>query len=195
MKLEDMIIYLLDINAKMTDEWDSLFIDFKNVNVVNKDFETFMMNSKVECVVSPANSFGLMDGGYDLAITNWFGSQLQKRVQRYIIDNFYGEQPVGSSFIINASNENINGSYLIHTPSMRYPQVIIDNKIVYYCMRSTLIEALNHNIKSIVISAFGGSCGKIEVGIIANMMFKAYTQILNPPKELNWKYVNRNRFE
>lgn len=36
-------------------------------------FTDFMDTYDVECVVSPANSFGLMDGGYDLTITMWFG--------------------------------------------------------------------------------------------------------------------------
>ena len=41
----------------------------------------------VECVVSPANSYGFMDGGYDLAITNYFGEALMEKVQRLIIKN------------------------------------------------------------------------------------------------------------
>ncbi|ECE9311446.1 phage tail protein, partial [Salmonella enterica subsp. enterica serovar Napoli] len=35
-------------------------------------------------MVSTANSFGLMDGGVDAAITAYFGPQLQERVQRNI---------------------------------------------------------------------------------------------------------------
>ena len=94
---------------------------FENEDVVliNDSFEIFMSKNKVECVVSPANSFGLMDGGFDLAITKWYGDQLQKRVQQYIIDNFYGEQHVGSSFIIETGKEN---EYLIHTLTMQTPQ-------------------------------------------------------------------------
>lgn len=36
-------------------------------------------------MVSAANSFGLMDGGVDGAITMFFGDQLQKRVQKHIV--------------------------------------------------------------------------------------------------------------
>ena len=47
-----------------------------------------------------------------------FGKQLQKRVQKYILDNFEGEQPVGTSFIIHT--EKYAHPYLAHTPTMVY---------------------------------------------------------------------------
>ncbi len=68
-----MQIYLLDINKEMTDAWHKCF-DSSNVEIVNEDFATFMSkHPNIEAIVSPANSFGLMDGGYDKAITNYFG--------------------------------------------------------------------------------------------------------------------------
>jgi len=147
-----------------------------------------MKDNKVNCVVSPANSFGLMDGGFDLAITKWYGDQLQKRVQKYIIDNYYGEQPVGTSFIIETGNEN---EYLIHTPTMRVPERILDARVIYHCMRSALIEAKKHNIESIVIPMFGGTTGCIPSNIIASLMYEAYKQLQDVPQELNWEYANK----
>ncbi|EJB4474161.1 hypothetical protein MT082_003968, partial [Salmonella enterica] len=38
-----------------------------------------------------AETFGLMDGGVDAAITAYFGSQLQERVQQNIIREYLGE--------------------------------------------------------------------------------------------------------
>ena len=162
---------------------------FENEDVVliNDSFENFMSKNKVECVVSPANSFGLMDGGLDLAITNWYGPDLQKRVQQYILDNFYGEQPVGSSFIIETGKEN---EYLIHTPTMQTPQPIEDPRVIYNCMRSTLIIAKKNNIKSILIPMFGGLTGKVRPDIVAKMMLAAYKQLQNPPAKISWDYAN-----
>ena len=78
----------------------------EDVELVNDSFKNFISGNYVQCVVSPANSFGLMDGGYDWALTEWYGTQLQERVQQYIIEHFYGEQPVGSSFIIETNKDN-----------------------------------------------------------------------------------------
>ena len=113
--------------------------------------------------------------------------KLQERVQQYIIDNFYGEQPVGTSFIIETNKDN---QYLIHTPTMRTPEEILDARIIYQCMRTTLIVAKQNNIKSILIPMFGASTGNVKPQVVSKMMYKAYEQITNPPKEINWNYVS-----
>ena len=83
-----MRIYLLDNNIIMKSIWDLYFRDVQDVTPVCDDFKHFMDNMEVECVVSPANSYGLMDGGYDRAISEWFGFDLMKKVQGYIIANY-----------------------------------------------------------------------------------------------------------
>lgn len=181
-----MNIFLLARNLEMIIEWKEQFEDATDVDVILDDFQHFMSTHKVQCVVSPANSYGLMDGGYDAAITEYFGNNLQAKVQQYILDNFFGEQPVGSSFIIDIPDSD---QKLIHTPTMRIPSRIKDSEIVYHCMRSTLITAIKNNVESIVIPAFGGATGKVPYRIIAELMKKAYDQINNPPAELTWETV------
>lgn len=46
-------------------------------------------------VVAPGNSFGLMDGGYDLAIIRKFGQEVQDEIQSRIAAEWYGELPIG----------------------------------------------------------------------------------------------------
>lgn len=154
--------------------------------MINESFEQFMKNNKVQCVVSPANSFGIMDGGYDLALTKWYGKQLQKRVQKYIIGNYYGEQPVASSFIIDAGKDN---QYIIHTPTMRTPEKIIDTRIIYQAMRTTLMVAKQNQIKSILIPMFGGLTGCVRPQVVAEMMYLGYCQIMNPSKKIGWNTI------
>lgn len=182
-----MKIYLIERDYR---KWVFLkaYFDQEDVELVNDSFENFMGQKKVRCVVSPANAFGLMDGGYDLAITQWYGNQLQERVQQYIIEHFYGEQPVGTSFIIEANKDN---QYLIHTPTMRTPQPIEDPRVIYQCMRTTLMEAKKNNIESILIPMFGGSCGRVRPQIVAEMMWKAYKQLQDPPLKIDWDYAEK----
>ena len=164
------------------------YFNQEDIELVNDSFENFMEQNKVQCIVSPANAFGLMDGGYDLAITEWYGNQLQERVQQYIIEHFYGEQPVGTSFIIKTNKDD---QYLIHTPTMQTPQLIEDPRVIYQCMRTTLIEARKNNIESILIPMFGGSCGGVKPQIVAKMMWAAYTQLQNPPSKIDWDYAEK----
>ena len=165
-----MKIFLLDINQDIINAWKSLFVDVDNVDVVHSDFDSFMRSHKVDCVVSPGNSRGVMAGGYDRALSEYFGWDLTKRVQAYINKNFEGQQPVGSSFIIDTLTPGIN---LIHTPSMIFPSKIEDPNVVYECTKSTLRVAVENNVKSIVIPAFGGACGGLNPDVIAQNMYNA----------------------
>lgn len=186
-----MQIYLLDFNEKMVDAWKRhfhpIFDDVAPVEFVQSDFGAFMEKheSDIDAVVSPANAYGLMDGGYDGALTKYFGKELQLMVQKKIIQQFYGEQPVGTSISIEIPRHYI---WLIHTPTMRTPSAIKDPTIIYQCMRTTLMEAINKNCKSVVIPAFGGSVGRVEPDIIAKMMYRAYLQIFDEEerKTIDW---------
>lgn len=186
-----MQIYLLDFNEKMVDAWKKhfhpIFDDVAPVEFIQSDFGAFMEKheSDIDAVVSPANSYGLMDGGYDDALTKYFGKEMQLAVQKKIIQQFYGEQPVGTSISLKIPRRNV---LLIHTPTMRTPSAIKDSTIIYQCMRTTLMEAINNNCKSVVIPAFGGSVGRVEPDIIAKMMYRAYLQIFDEEerKTIDW---------
>lgn len=203
-----MNIYLLDINDKMTDAWKEVFAPYfedkeNPVSIVTDDFQKFMdEHYEIDAVVSPANSYGIMDGGYDRAITEYFGSHLMKEVQKAIIDDWNGEQPVGTSISVIIRDEdgkpllakNKNGKYtfkgLIHTPTMRAPERIVDPRIVYQCMRTTLIEAKKCDVENIVIPAFGGATGGLPYNVIAKMMLAAYEQIfIDDHKSIDWSIV------
>ena len=179
-------ICLLERDLQKCKFLELYFDSAPEVEIICDDFQHFMKTHQVQCVVSPANAFGLMDGGYDLAITEWFGDQLQKRVQQYIIHHFYGEQPVGTSFLIDAGKD---GQSLIHTPTMRTPQRILDPRVIYQCMRTTLMCAAEHSIESIVIPMFGGLTGGVRPQLVADMMWRAYQQLKNPPERIDWSYV------
>ncbi len=203
-----MKIYLLDRNLEMFLEWEAQFADCPEVDVVMDDFSHFMSNHKIQCVVSPANSYGFMNGGYDKAITDYFGTELMDAVQQYIIENFFGEQPVATSFIIdipgktesepgyisNAERDTSPGNTpaissdsavipqntqkLIHTPTMRTPSKIREPEVIYQCMRTTLMTAIRNNIESLVIPAFGGATGQVPYRTIAKLMKLGYRQIM-----------------
>ena len=183
-----MKIILLDNKRPMCLAWKKYFNGFSDVEIANDDIEYYDIDD-IDCLVSPANSYGLMDGGYDLALTRMFGDELQQSVQDYIINNLYGEQTVGSAIIVNIPNTN---KKLIHTPTMRIPSPIVDSEIIYTSMKSTLICALRNNIKSIIIPAFGGATGMVPFNTIAREMFKAYIQIfkINIPVH-SWRDVDK----
>lgn len=183
---------LLATNMYIADCFEKAFQEFDNVVIHKGIFEQI---ENIDCLVSPANSFGLMDGGMDLAITNYFGDQLQKRVQQYIIDEYYGEQPVGTSFVIKTNNEKIK--YLAHTPTMRVPKIIKETDNVYRATKSTLIaiEKYHEQINNVAIPAFGAGVGRVHPVDVAYQMTLAFKHFENPPKSIDWNFARFRDYE
>src|SRR5215469_7672042 len=94
-------LILVDPNGDLCAEWERQFDGLPNVEVVNNRFESL---EEFDCIVSPANSFGLMDGGVDRAIISFFGIELMDRVQAMIVEDFFGEQPVGTSVLVETDH-------------------------------------------------------------------------------------------
>lgn len=177
-ELKNLKIYIVDMDNYNCRILEEQFSEINNIQIVHMDIKRFFDEHKneIDCLVSPANAFGIMTGGYDAALSTILGWNFQERVQDYIKHNFYGEQVVGTSFIIKTDLPNLS---LIHTPTMQYPSKIKDDMVVYYCMRSTLMCALANNIKCIVIPVFGGACGGLEPEVTSKRIKEAYLQILN----------------
>lgn len=162
-----MQIYLLSYDTKMREAWEDVLGD-SSLIIVCDTFQNFMDNYHVDCVVSPGNSFGIMNGGYDLAITNYFGTKLTRRVQKYIRSNCKEHaQEVGTSIILDTKKDGIK---LIHTPTMVIPLPMKDTDIIRECTESTLKLAKDNDIKSIVLPAFGGGYGEVDAPVIAQKM-------------------------
>jgi O-acetyl-ADP-ribose deacetylase (regulator of RNase III) len=178
---KEKIVVLLAVTREMYTAFRDRFDKWENVEVYYGRFESL---SQVDCLVSPANSFGLMDGGMDQLIIDYFGKDLENRVQQHIIDNFMGEQPVGTSFTIETYHNSI--PFLAHTPTMRLPRDISRTMNVFFAMKATLnsIEK-NPNIKTIAIPALGAGTGNVHPTEVARQMEKAYEYFMLRPKKID----------
>ncbi|MEH2363501.1 macro domain-containing protein [Nostoc sp.] len=157
-----------------------------NVEIVNNYFEWL---PDFDCMVSPANSFGMMDGGIDAAIIRFFGCSLMARVQGRILEDYLGEQPVGTSMIVETGH--YKHPFLAHTPTMRVPMIIAGTDIPYIAMWAMLLAVRHHNqrsnqkIKTIACPGLGTGIGRVPYTEAARQMALAYDHFLYPPKHLN----------
>jgi O-acetyl-ADP-ribose deacetylase (regulator of RNase III) len=150
-------------------------------------------------MVSAANSFGLMDGGVDAAITRFFGHELMYRVQERIIRDYRGEQLVGTSMIVETDHPK--HPYLAHTPTMRVPMAISRTDNVYKAMWAMLLAVDHHNratpeaqqIKIIACPGLGTGTGQVPVRQAARQMMLAYTHFLNPPSSISWRFADERQ--
>ena len=72
-----MRIVLSSIDDPLAQAWQTYCGDLPGVEIHQGN----ILNAKVDAVVSPANSFGFMDGGIDLVYSQHFGWNVQKQLQ------------------------------------------------------------------------------------------------------------------
>ncbi|EEU9596995.1 macro domain-containing protein [Escherichia albertii] len=178
---------------EMAEAFKRVFANADNVDVVEKTFEAI---PEFDCMVSAANSFGLMDGGVDAAITAFFGTQLQTRVQNHILREYLGEQPVGTAFVIETGDNN--HPWLVHAPTMRVPLTIDGTDAVYNATWAALLAIFQHNknattdrkIKTVVFPAMGAGCGQVPFESVARQMKQAWDNFNKKTEAINWEYAH-----
>ncbi|MFZ6030438.1 MAG: macro domain-containing protein [Chloroflexota bacterium] len=138
--MKPLTLILVDPKPPLHAAFQKYFDGLPNVETVTAYFEDLPV---FDCMVSAANSFGLMDGGVDAAIVQYFGQSLMQRVQQHILDEYLGEQPVGTSFIVETGNPK--HPYVAHTPTMRIPMDISRTDNVYRAMWAMLLAVAHHN--------------------------------------------------
>lgn len=171
-----------------------VFAETEGVEVVSAPFETI---PEFDCMVSAANSFGLMDGGVDAAITAFFGTQLQTRVQQHILSEYLGEQPVGTAFVVATGDSR--HPLLVHAPTMRVPKIISGTDNVYQATWAALLAIHNYNravghheqIRSVVFPAMGAGCGQVPPDSVAKQMKLAWLNFINPTTTIDWNHASR----
>lgn len=178
-----MQITLLSFDENMREPWGEAFKG-TDVKIEVDELERYMSNhSYVDAIVSPANSFGIMDGGYDEAIRRYYANQFSINiipiVQDEIANEYMGEQPIGTSLLVGSGGFAPD---LIHTPTMRYPQELQDIETIRMCMRTALMCAMKNEFKHIVIPAFGAGIGNVTPSVVAKYMFIGYYDIVNSLK-------------
>ncbi|KAI6154628.1 hypothetical protein BKA82DRAFT_82970, partial [Pisolithus tinctorius] len=139
-----------------------------------------------DCIVSPANSYGIMDGGFDFYLSMAFSPSkdfhaLTRLVQAAIRDRYYGFAPPGSCILVPGLPPNDFSCKVIAVcPTMRYPEELKWHKdIVYNTMWSLLVELEIWNekaddeekkIKKVLMTGLGTGVGKIPSSVCAKQM-------------------------
>jgi O-acetyl-ADP-ribose deacetylase (regulator of RNase III) len=173
-----LAIHLRDINMAVVEAWEKAFADAPDVLVSQGD----IFEHTADAIVSPANSFGYMDGGIDLAYSMYFGWEIEANLKALLSERHYGELPVGQAVVLPTGHAHI--PFLISAPTMRIPASIGGTPNVYLAFRAALIAALSHNvasdtpIQSLLVPGFGTGVGKMAPEQAARQMRLAYDAIV-----------------
>ncbi len=138
-----------------------------------------------DAIVSPANSFGFMDGGIDLIYTQYFGPQVQEKLQKMIADLPRKELLVGEALLVETGNEKFKN--VISAPTMRTPQRIVKTANVFLAMRAVVFVARLAGYENIAVPGLGTGVGRISPEICARQVWAAIlweNGLPNPPKTI-----------
>ncbi len=182
-----MNIILTSVDAGLAEAWTRFCGDLEFVTVHRGS----IFDSACDAVVSPANSFGFMDGGIDLLYSEYFGWHVQDRVQEAIREVHHGELLVGAAEIVETDNEDL--PFLIAAPTMRVPTILPGDTVSpYLAARAALLlvkqgtftqgtyagEKIADYVETIAFPGLGTGVGRVGPNTCAHQMRAAIDAVL-----------------
>lgn len=160
---------LRGIDAALVEAWRRHFNNCPHVEVSHGD----IFGVTADAIVSPANSFGYMDGGIDAVYLARFGAGLQWRLQQHLQERHGGELAVGEATIVATHAADI--PWLISAPTMRIPGPVPNTLNAYLALRAALRAAIAHGqITSVVCPGLASAIGAMPADRVARQMRFAY---------------------
>ena len=164
-----MNIILTSVDSALAEAWERFCGDLDFVTIHRGS----VFDLSCDAVVSPANSFGFMDGGIDMLYSQFFGWQVQERLQEAIREQHHGELLVGTAEIVETDNSDL--PFLIAAPTMRVPTILRDSVNPYLAARAALLlvqqgkfvmgtyagEAIADYVGSIAFPGLGTGVGRV----------------------------------
>ena len=181
------LVHLCALNTALADAWSQAFVGVERVRVSVGNILDF----PGDAVVSPANSFGYMNGGIDRIYLFRFGDALVVRLQNLLAEQFGGELPVGQAVIVQTGDAAI--AYLVSAPTMREPEDVSGTQNAYLAFRAVLRAVHSHNdnlagtgatrIRTVLCPGLATGTGKMPVDVCAAQMRRAYDEYYTEPRD------------
>lgn len=145
-----------------------------------RDFNTLIPGKDYDCVITPGNSFGIMDGGFDKVIANKFPDS-QDAVQ-LAIERFWGkEMPVGQAITVSLGG-NLQ---LCYAPTMRFPGPTKEKDIAYRVAHAAFCQIVYFNkmtpdrkISEVAMPLFCTATGGMPAEVSYDQIVYAYQRVI-----------------
>ncbi len=180
MRLLDVRISLKALAYKLVAEWQKAFDDCPTVDASQGS----ILEGSADAIVSPANSFGFMDGGLDLAYSQHFGWHVERRIRETILADYDGELVVGQAVVCEMDRDE-PPFFMISAPTMRVPMRVDQTVNAYLAFRAVLRAVRRYNknnpekpIRSVLCPGLGTGEGRMPYGRCSRQMRYAYDVVV-----------------
>jgi O-acetyl-ADP-ribose deacetylase (regulator of RNase III) len=184
-----LYLVLRDTNPEMVMAWLEYFADEGPWTIGAGD----ILRAGGEAIVSPANSYGYMDGGIDLVYRNFFGLGLQNRLQALLQEKYGGFLPVGEAVVISTQHERI--PYLVAAPTMEKPGDVSRTDNAYRAMKACLLKTLEYNrrqmatggkiIQRLLVPGLATGVGGMDPFTSAEQMRRAWDEVAASTEDIS----------
>lgn len=170
-----MDIIICDKNQEFINEWNK--VDISNMPFLKVE-QGDILKLTAHAFVSPANSFGFMDGGIDYSYVKFFGKQVEDKLKATINSMPMKELLVGQAIPIPTDKFEV--PYLICAPTMRVPMELPKDSVnVYLATKAAIICAWKlRYINSIVFPGMGIGVGRVPHDICVKQMLTAIKEVM-----------------
>jgi O-acetyl-ADP-ribose deacetylase (regulator of RNase III) len=167
-----MKIILVDTQPSVTEALTAAFGGAAAVTVWCASIFAYLPAS---AIVSPANSFGWMDGGIDMAYASrWPG--IEPRVQETIALTFGAQGlPVGAALTVPTYAAEV--PWLIVAPTMRVPEPVSQTRNAYMAFRAALQQARLRMFDTVLCPGLATLSGRMHPIHAARQMRQAYNEV------------------
>ncbi|KAJ5577392.1 uncharacterized protein N7459_006356 [Penicillium hispanicum] len=193
--------------------WVDFACDKVKITTVNARLNSLPTSTTFDLIVSPANSYGRLDGAFDHAISKTFSPPndyhaLTRAAQRVLYDQWRGFAPPGSSTLVefpDGLKPNPRGCrWVALCPTMREPQNVNWNReVVYECVWSLLCQVEGHNrrnpqhrIQRILMTPLAAGVGRVSKerwSAQTVMALKHFVAAVEQPEQ--WSSLEWDRIE
>jgi O-acetyl-ADP-ribose deacetylase (regulator of RNase III) len=162
---------LVDRLEPLVDAWRNEFAAYPDVHIEHAD----ILSVAHTALVSPANSYGYMNGGIDLAYRHFFGVQIEQAVQSKIKEVAGSYLPVGQAILVETGHERI--PYLISAPTMFIPEPIDVESCERAMVAALKVARANPDrCSTVYCPGMGTGVGRVPPREAAAAMARAYVE-------------------
>ena len=130
----------------------------------------------IDAVVSPANTKGIMNGGYDAVLRRYFGVGIEYTVRKYF-DKF--KLDVGEAIAVKTGHPKVEWLVVTPTVSVTGEGLSGHTTVSYACAYNAVIAAHNRGAKYLGMTGLGSGVGGLDRRESAKQQVKGIEDALN----------------
>ncbi|WJJ55055.1 tail protein [Xanthomonas phage RTH11] len=143
---------------------------------------------RYDAIITPGNGHGHMTGGFDGALIDVFGQELDERVRADIESNWLGELPVGNARMYHLGRDE--ASWMVYSPTMRVPKILEANSEAPYISTLAAFQRINRynlnkpklspHITDILLPMMAGGTARLDPRTVVRQMQLALMRAVAP---------------